>query len=155
MAYVHKEIFVTAPIEACFDAARNIEIHSQTVWKHTRERAVGGVTAGLIGNGETVTFEARHLGIRQQLQAKVTEYNRPYMFADIMLKGAFKHMTHTHLFKETEGGTIMTDILDFSSPFGIVGRLFDRLVLERYMTSFITYRQVKLKELLEQSIEVK
>lgn len=37
---------IYAPIEHCFDLARDIEVHTQTVWKHTRERAVAGVTSG-------------------------------------------------------------------------------------------------------------
>jgi ligand-binding SRPBCC domain-containing protein len=101
--------------------ARDINIHSQTV-KHTKERAIARGTAGKIALGEAVTFEAIHFGIRQKLTSKIVEFESPYIFVDEMQKGAFKHMKHIHKFEEKEKGTLMTDILEFSSPFGIIGK---------------------------------
>ncbi|MDQ1143913.1 hypothetical protein QE429_000740 [Bacillus sp. SORGH_AS 510] len=40
----HKE-FIKAPVEVCFDLARNVDIHTQTP-SQTNEKAVGGVTEG-------------------------------------------------------------------------------------------------------------
>ena len=59
----------------------------------TKEKAVGGVTTGLLLAGDVVTWEAVHFGIRQRLTAKITEMDRPYMFEDIMVKGAFHSFT--------------------------------------------------------------
>jgi hypothetical protein len=67
------ETFIAAPPEVCFDLARDIGLHCETA-RHTQERAVAGVTSGLIGPGEWVTFEGVHFGIRQQLTARVTEF---------------------------------------------------------------------------------
>ena len=43
--------------------ARDIDVHTQTVWKHTKEKAIAGVTSGKINHDDTVTFEARHFGL--------------------------------------------------------------------------------------------
>lgn len=43
MPIIKNEQFIKAPIELCFDLARNVDIHTQTTTK-TRERAVGGIT---------------------------------------------------------------------------------------------------------------
>ncbi|MGG1517897.1 SRPBCC family protein [Paenibacillus oryzisoli] len=153
MARVVEEIIVKAPMAVCFDAARDITYHGQTVWPWTKERAVDGRVRGLIENGETVTFEARHFGIRQRLTAKVTSMNKPASFVDAMTKGAFRYLTHTHEFEEAAEGTLMRDILDFSSPYGWVGLAFDKLVLKRYMRAFIRYRQRTLKRVIEQQEE--
>ncbi len=61
-------------------------IHTRTT-EGTKEKAVGGVTAGLLLAGDVVTWEAIHFGIRQRLTAKVTVMDRPYIFEDIMVKG--------------------------------------------------------------------
>lgn len=143
------ETFVAAPIETCFDLARNIDIHTQTVWKHTREKAVAGVTSGMISYGETVTFEATHFGVRQRLTSKITEYNRPYLFVDEMQKGAFKRLKHIHEFIEVEGGTILRDTLDFAAPLGPLGWIADQFVLKYYMKRFIEARNVELKKIAE------
>jgi ligand-binding SRPBCC domain-containing protein len=145
------ETFIKAPIERCFDMARDIDIHCHTV-KHTKEKAIAGVTSGKIKLGDTVTFEAVHFGIRQRLTSKIIECESPYIFVDKMQSGAFKQMKHVHKFKEKENGTLMTDILDFSSPFGIVGKAFDWFILKKYMRNFLFIRNAALKRIIEEEL---
>ena len=148
---VVEEILVFAPIEVCFDAARDVGLHPQTVWPRTKERTLpGGRMSGKMEKGEAVVFEAVHFGVRQKLTSVVEEYERPYQFVDVMRRGAFRHMKHRHEFEVREAGTVVRDILEFASPLGWVGRAFDRLVLRAYMRSFIRYRQRELKRIVEQ-----
>lgn len=146
MTTIRTEIFIGRNIETCFDASRNLDIHMRTVWKHTREEA----SAMMTSYGEIVTFTATHFGIRQRLVVLVTEFERPYRFADVMQKGAFKTLTHKHYFKEHQSGTVMTDILEFQSPFGIIGKAVDTLILKHYMKRFLTDRNHQFKKLLEE-----
>lgn len=147
---VTEEIWVRAPIDVCFDAARDVGLHPRTVWPKTRERALpGGRMTGLMEKGETVVFEAVHFGVRQRLVSVVEQYERPSFFVDRMRKGAFRYMVHRHEFREAEGGTYVRDVLEFASPLGVFGRLFDKLVLRRYMRAFILYRQKELKRIIE------
>jgi ligand-binding SRPBCC domain-containing protein len=140
---------IAAPIEVCFDLARNIDVHSATVWRHTREAAVAGVTGGLIEEGQTVTFEATHLLVRQRLTSRIVRMERPRVFVDRMQRGAFKSMMHTHEFEEFGGLTRMTDTLQFEAPLGWLGRLAERIVLEDYMRKFLIDRNHELKIMAE------
>jgi ligand-binding SRPBCC domain-containing protein len=149
MPTIKHKMFIKAPIEICFDLARNVEIHTITTSK-TRERAVEGVTSGLLENGDTVTWEAVHFGIKQRLTAKVVDMEKPYKFVDIMVNGAFESFTHTHQFIEENGGTLMVDEFEFKSPFGPIGKLADYLFLERYMEKFIASRALELKRVAEE-----
>ncbi|AEI40824.1 conserved hypothetical protein [Paenibacillus mucilaginosus KNP414] len=145
------EVEIEAPIELCFDRARCIELHTQTVWKHTRERAVEGRTAGMIGAGETVTFQARHFLVTQRLTSRIVEYDRPRRFVDEMLSGAFKSMRHEHTFAQLgPHTTLMRDTLVFSAPFGALGWIVERVILRRYMLSFLKYRNRQLKSRIEE-----
>ncbi len=139
---------IAAPIERCFDLARNIDVH-QASTARTRERAVAGVTTGLIGPGDTVTWEAVHFGIRQRLTVRITDFDRPFMFADEMVSGALTSLKHVHQFVPIEGGTLMIDIFDYTSPLGVLGTIADRLFLERYMTRFLAQRNEHLKRVAE------
>jgi ligand-binding SRPBCC domain-containing protein len=143
----HKE-YIQAPIEVCFDLARNVDIHTKTT-QHTRERAVGGVTSGLMEHGDSVTWEAVHLGVKQRLTAKIIEMEKPHRFVDVMVNGAFHSFTHTHTFEESESRTVMTDHFDYKSPLGVIGKLADRLFLKKYMTDFLVKRAKALKEIAE------
>ena len=143
----HKQ-FIKAPIEICFDLARDVEVHTQTTLK-TKERAVRGVTAGLLQEGDSVTWEAVHFGIKQRLTAKVIFMEKPHSFVDVMVKGAFKSFIHIHQFMEEEGGTTMIDHFQYRSRFGPIGVLIDKLFLEKYMRKFIISRALVLKEIAE------
>ncbi len=150
MIKIIDSIMIDAPIEVCFDAARDITIHTKTVWKHTKEKAVRGVTSGPIGLNQTVTFEATHLGLRQTLTSKIVEYQRPYLFVDEMQQGAFKSLRHVHSFEEVDGKTKMTDVLVFEAPYGLLGKMVERLLLARYMKEFIHDRNKEIKKMIEQ-----
>jgi len=150
MPLIKHEIYIDAPIQICFDLARNIQVHMETTSK-TKERAIGGVTEGLIELGDTVTWEAVHLGVKQKLTAKITEMEKPYRFTDEMVKGAFHSFKHTHEFIESGAGTVMKDEFAYISPLGILGKLADRLFLEKYMQAFIVNRSLALKEIAEKN----
>lgn len=139
---------IHAPIGYCFDLCRDLDVHNQTV-AHTRERLVGAKTGGLAEMGDVLTFEAVHLGVRQRLTTRITHLERPWVFADEMVSGAFARLEHVHTFVETEDGTLMRDSLMWTSPLGPLGVVADALVLKRYMQRFLVVRNRNLKVLAE------
>lgn len=139
---------IRAPIDRVFDLASSIDAHQDST-SGTEERAVAGVTKGLIGLGDEVTWEARHFGIRQRLAVRVTGFDRPRHFQDVMVSGAFKRMVHDHDFAAGATGTVMRDRFEFESPLGILGRMADWFFLTSYMRRFIVGRNAVLKQLAE------
>ncbi len=148
MPILHLSIRIAAPPDRVFDLARSIEAHEAST-EGTKERAIAGVTKGLIGLGEEVTWQARHFGIKQRLTVRITKFERPFRFQDVMLKGAFKSMKHDHEFKPQGKGTLMMDRFEFQSPFGILGSVVDRLFLAEYMHRFLMRRGEVLKRMAE------
>ena len=110
---------------------------------------MGGVTTGLLSAGDIVTWEAVHFGIKQRLTAKITMMNRPYLFEDVMVQGAFHSFTHIHEFIEKDNGTLMIDRFLYKSPIGPIGVIADKLFLESYMRNFIGSRAIALKDIAE------
>lgn len=151
MPIIKTDMFIYAPRDICFDVARDIDIHTEST-SQTNERAIGGVTSGLIGLNETVTWEAVHFGIKQNLTVRITEFDFPNRFVDEMEKGAFKRFYHVHEFIEKQTGTLMVDTFDYTSPFGIIGRLADRLFLEQYMKEFLIKRNRYIKKIAEERV---
>ena len=140
---------IAAPIGRVFDLARSIDAHQQSQTRH-RERAVAGRISGLIETGETVTWEAVHFGIRQRLTSRIDAMIRPRHFRDSMVAGAFRSFVHDHHFEEVPGGTRMTDVFDYVAPLGVLGRLADRLFLERYMLRLLEERNAAIKRMAEE-----
>ncbi len=139
LAVIRIQTLIAAPIERCFDLARDIDFHTRTL-AHTGERAVAGRTSGLIGAGESVTWEARHLGVRQRLTVVITEFERPHYSRDVMTQGAFRTFAHDHRFLPHESGTLMIDDVTFTSPLGWLGRCVDRLFLAGYLRRLLEAR---------------
>ena len=150
MATIHLTTLIHAPIDACFDAARSVDAHLSST-AGTREKVVAGRMSGLFEAGDVVTWEAKHLGVRQQLTVEIVRMSRPTFFEDRMVKGAFKSMVHEHQFVEENGATIMTDVFRYEMPLGILGDLFDKLYLEKYMRKFLQKRNLHLKQMLERA----
>lgn len=148
MPKIELETQINAPLEIIFDLARCIDLHEESM-SQTNEKAIAGVTKGLINLNETVTWEATHFGVRQRLTSQITAFDRPHHFQDIMLKGAFKSFTHDHFFEEKDGTVLMTDVFDYQSPLGFLGNIADFLFLENYMRQLLTNRNLLIKRIAE------
>jgi ligand-binding SRPBCC domain-containing protein len=142
---------IKAPIGKVFDLSRSIDLHQESQAAH-RERAVAGRISGLIEEGEEVTWEATHFGIRQKLTSRIVEMRRPTYFRDALVRGAFKRFDHDHFFEELPGPrTRVRDVFDYTAPLGPIGRILDALVLERYMRNLIVERNAAIKRKAEAS----
>ena len=139
---------INADIKICFDLSRSIDLHQISTSK-TKEKAIAGITSGLVNTGDCVTWEAIHFGIKQQLTSKISKVEPYVHFRDEQLKGAFKYFKHDHYFNEKDGNVIMIDNFEFSSPYGFIGKIFDKLVLTNYMKSFLLERNQVIKEFAE------
>lgn len=139
---------INSKIDICFDLARSIDLHKISTEK-TNEEAIDGKVSGLIGLNEYVTWQATHFGIKQKLTSKITVYERPYYFVDEQLKGIFKSIRHEHKFEQFEERVIMTDIFEFHSPFGLLGKLLDKLILTNYLQKLLIDRNNVIKEFAE------
>ena len=143
------ETEIAAPVEACFELALSVDAHTSSM-AASRERAVAGVTSGVMTLGDSVTWQARHFGIPFRMTSTITAYERPSRFVDEQQRGPFRRWWHEHTFvARADGVTHMVDRVEFCSPLGPVGRLVDRLVLDRYMAGLIRQRNDWLKRTLE------
>lgn len=139
---------IKADRKVVFDLSRSIDLYKIST-KQTNEQAIAGKTSGLIEMNESVTWRAKHFGIYQNLTSKITEFDKPKYFVDEMVKGAFKEFKHEHHFVELNGGTLMTDFFYYKSPFGILGKLADKLFLKKYMNELLIERNRVVKEFAE------
>ena len=143
---------IRAPIERCFDLARSVEVHlAGNV--HSGEQAVaaaGGVTSGLIGMGQRVTWRAKHFGVWHSLTSEITAMDRPVYFQDTMIEGVFRSMRHDHFFRSlSRDETEMKDVFCFAAPLPVLGRLAEIAFLGRYMQALLRERNAVIKEIAE------
>jgi ligand-binding SRPBCC domain-containing protein len=150
MTTIHLTIKIKAPKQIVFDNSRNIDVHQQSASK-TKEVAIAGTTTGLINYDETVTWRGKHFGFYLTHKSRITAMEYYDYFVDEMERGEFKSFKHEHFFKEENGQTIMTDKLQYETPFGILGQLFDDLFLKKHLIQFLLERNKILKEVSEKN----
>jgi ligand-binding SRPBCC domain-containing protein len=149
MQLILLETRIVAPPDRCFLLSLNIDLHKEST-AQTSERAIAGVTHGLIGPNETVTWQGRHFGLMLTHETLISQYERPHHFQDIMLRGMFKSFAHDHYFDLLPNGTtLMRDELRFAAPLRPLGWLAETLVLRRYLSGFLKERNHLIKTVAE------
>ena len=134
---------IAAPVETCFDLSRSIDLHLESMLA-SRERAVAGVTSGLIGPGQWVSWEAHHLGVRWRMTSQITEFDRPARFVDEMVRGPFAAFRHEHRFAPDGEGTLMTDVVDVRMGLGPLGPAAD-VFAAAYLRRLLRMRNATLR----------
>ena len=147
MARIHLETIVRAPREIVFDLSRDLDFHARSM-KHTGERIVGGKSGGLIEIGEEVEWEARHFGLRLRLRSRIREMDRPSMFVDEQVRGAFSWFVHRHVFIEEGASTRMIDDWEHAAPLGFA----TDLVLRGYMEKLLRIRNAAIVDEAERRV---
>lgn len=148
MPTIHLTTFVEAPVERLFDLTRSIDLHKKSM-SESNGQAVAGTTMGLIELSETVTWKAKLLFKTRILKTKITEMNRPMSFTDEMISGDFKSISHQHHFKQTTNGSLLIDLFYFETPYGIIGKITNKLFLTGYLKKLLENRNRFIKEYAE------
>lgn len=147
MPHIQIETLIKASLEACFDLSRDVSVHTESTGG---ERAVAGVTSGLLEAGDEVTFEAKHFGFSWRLTSKITDFDRPHRFIDEMQRGPFKRWHHVHKFISTWEGTKMVDEVSYFPPLWPLSWIVNAIFLEQVMRKLLTKRIDFIRRLAEE-----
>ncbi|HEV2708822.1 MAG TPA: SRPBCC family protein [Edaphobacter sp.] len=140
--------WMDAPMERCFKLATSIDLHLASA-SQTGEKAIGGVTTGLIAEGETVQWQARHFGRLRTHTSRIDGW-RPYSyFSDVMVEGSFLRFEHEHHFAVMDDGTRMRDEIRFVAPYGLLGKIAEKMVLRRHLIAMLKQRNALIKRAAE------
>ena len=71
---------------------------------------------------------------------EITHVEDRKMFVDEQRFGPYSFWHHQHFFEERENGVLMTDILHYRVPLGIVGKFINWLLIKRKVKSIFEYR---------------
>jgi ligand-binding SRPBCC domain-containing protein len=92
------------------------------------------------------------LPLRARWIARITEFEWNHHFADVQHQGPFKQWHHLHEFlaetRDSVQGTLVRDQVEYEVGFGPLGRLANRLFIERQMQRIFAERQQSLPQLL-------
>ncbi len=136
---------VAAPPRRVFDLSLEVEVHTASMAR-SGEQVIGGA-GGRMKLGDTVTWQARHFGVRWRMTSLISVFEPPGHFVDEQVAGPFKRWRHAHHFEpDGHGGTVMRDVVDFAAPLGPLGAAAEFFVLDRYLPRLIRVRNHYLQQ---------
>ena len=93
--------------------------------------------------GTTIDYRLKLHGIPITWRSEITTWDPPHCFVDEQRTGPYRRWTHTHLFESQNGGTLVTDRVEYATWGGaVVNMLFVAPELRR----IFDYRQAVLAE---------
>jgi ligand-binding SRPBCC domain-containing protein len=91
-------------------------------------------------SGVLIDYTIKLFGIRLRWTTLITAFDPPNSFVDQQLKGPYSFWHHTHTFRQTIEGTIITDEVRYVLPFGLLGRMAHALFIGRQLKRIFGYR---------------
>lgn len=86
-------------------------------------------------------------GIPLRWQTKIVSWKPPHQFEDLQVKGPYRLWHHTHTFEAVDGGTLLSDSVEYALPFGLLGRLIHIVSVRRSVNAIFDFRQIKIQEI--------
>jgi ligand-binding SRPBCC domain-containing protein len=131
---------IAAPIELCFRSSLNIDLEL-LAGKDYQIRAIAGVTTGIIGARERVTWRTKQFGLWITHTTEITAFQEPVYFQDSMVKGLFSKFEHDHFFRVlSPAKTEMRDEVRFSMPVLLTGPIAERLFVKVRLATLLRKR---------------
>ena len=128
---------------AFFAAAENLVKLTPPSW---RLEIVAGPPA--LSSSAVLDLKMSWLGVPMTWRAFIREWDPPYRFVDVQVRGPYARWEHRHRFLEERGGTWVEDRVTYRLPLGPLGRAAHALLLRRQIAAMWRYRTMRLGELV-------
>jgi ligand-binding SRPBCC domain-containing protein len=137
------DIWVPRPLDEVFRFfadARNLQKITPP-WLDFRITTQGEIT---MREGALIDYKLKVRGIPIRWRSEIAVWEPPRRFVDKQLKGPYRLWNHEHRFEERDGGTLVTDDVQYS-VYG--GEIIRRLFVARDVDKIFAYRTEKMREL--------
>jgi ligand-binding SRPBCC domain-containing protein len=80
------------------------------------------------------------LGIKMTWVTEITHVKEKEYFVDEQRVGPYTMWHHEHKIEPIEGGVLMTDIVSYKPPFGILGSIANSVLIKKQLKQIFDYR---------------
>jgi len=133
---LHQEQWVAVPLAQVFDFFSNAENLEKVTPPWVGFRILTECPI-VMRPGTVIDYEVKIHRIPMRWRSEITEWEPPHYFSDVQLKGPYARWNHRHSFRESNGGTLVVDDVEYALPFswvpgtGLVERFFVKPELDR------------------------
>lgn len=101
-----------------------------------------------ITEGTEIDYTLTIWGCPINWRSKITDWNPPNQFRDVMVKGPYETWNHEHRFKSKGSKTLIIDDVYYELPFGSLGRLAGGWLVKWDLSSIFRHRADRMDDLL-------
>ena len=101
-----------------------------------------------ISKGTFIDYRIGWRGAPVRWRTQILRWEPPHLFVDVQRRGPYRLWHHTHSFAPHGSGTLMQDVVRYSLPFGVLGRIVQRMFVRRDLESVFDYRAKRISELI-------
>ena len=87
------------------------------------------------------------LGIKMTWVTEITQVKEKQYFVDEQRVGPYSMWHHEHKIEPIEGGVLMTDIVSYKPPFGILGSIANHILIKKQLQEIFDYRTVAMEKM--------
>lgn len=80
------------------------------------------------------------LNLKINWVTEITQVKEKQFFIDEQRLGPYKMWHHQHFFEEDANGVLMTDIVTYIPPFGVLGDIANQLFIKKQLEDIFNYR---------------
>lgn len=107
----------------------------------------GNTGEGKMYPGMIITYKVSPLfGIKLNWMTEITHVKDFEYFVDEQRIGPYSLWHHQHKIEAIEGGVLMTDIVTYQPPMGILGAVANALIIKKQLQQIFDYRTVALEK---------
>ena len=100
-----------------------------------------------VQQGTVIHYSLRLHGIPLRWTSEIVEWEPPHRFVDLQLRGPYKLWRHEHRFEARDGGTLISDTIHLSLPFGFLGQIAYKVKVQSDVQEIFSFREGKIRSI--------
>jgi ligand-binding SRPBCC domain-containing protein len=98
--------------------------------------------------GSRIDYRLSLFGVPFRWRTRMAAWEPPYRFVDVQERGPYSQWIHTHTFEEVEGGTLVSDRVEYRLPLGALGEAAHPIMVGRTLARIFDHRRDRVAALL-------
>ena len=101
-----------------------------------------------MGAGTLIDYRLRVRGMPIRWQSEITVWEPPHRFVDEQCRGPYRRWVHEHTFVSRDGGTLISDRVEYAVPGWLLEPLVHRWFVAPDLKKIFEHRKGRLAELI-------
>ncbi len=148
MHYFEKSVMISCPAEKVFKFHSDTENLPKITPPYIKVE-IKNIDLPL-KKGSKIILSIKQFGfLKTTWKIEITDFTEFTLITDTQINGPFKYWKHDHHFENLGLNTKMTDRISYELPFGVAGRMINRIIIRKLIEKQFEFRHKMTKEILE------